>query len=206
LAGRSSPVSGSSTTHVRRDDREPGRGDRGPFRRPVKSVGKGEVAFAGNVSGFGNVLIVQHGGGFLRLWETGLLLVRQGEGVGKGRRSGVCRKAPPENRCYTWNCGRGPPSTRLRDTPYPLRSVPTQWSRTDPRTGQEVREVHRDDIGGCGVRGRLRGRRPHHFPARAQATVAYSKLKLFGDVLSVVQNSYVEEVNSDNLIRGRSAG
>ncbi|MBP2669651.1 MAG: ctpA [Deltaproteobacteria bacterium] len=40
----------------------------------------------------------------------------------------------------------------------------------------------------------------------AQATVAYSKLKLFGDVLSVVQNSYVEEVNSDNLIRGAISG
>ncbi|HEX9190994.1 MAG TPA: S41 family peptidase [Candidatus Deferrimicrobiaceae bacterium] len=40
----------------------------------------------------------------------------------------------------------------------------------------------------------------------AQANVAYSKLKLFGDVLSVVQNSYVEEVNSDNLIRGAING
>jgi carboxyl-terminal processing protease len=40
----------------------------------------------------------------------------------------------------------------------------------------------------------------------AQATVAYSKLKLFGDVLSVVQNSYVEEVSSDNLIKGAITG
>jgi carboxyl-terminal processing protease len=40
----------------------------------------------------------------------------------------------------------------------------------------------------------------------AQATVAYSKLKLFGDVLSVVQNSYVEEVGSDNLIKGAITG
>jgi len=40
----------------------------------------------------------------------------------------------------------------------------------------------------------------------AQATVAYSKLKLFGDVLSVVQNSYVEEVSSDNLIKGAING
>ena len=40
----------------------------------------------------------------------------------------------------------------------------------------------------------------------AQATVAYSKLKLFGDVLSVVQNSYVEEVSADNLIRGAISG
>jgi carboxyl-terminal processing protease len=40
----------------------------------------------------------------------------------------------------------------------------------------------------------------------AQATVAYSKLKLFGEVLSVVQNSYVEEVSSDNLIKGAING
>jgi carboxyl-terminal processing protease len=40
----------------------------------------------------------------------------------------------------------------------------------------------------------------------AQATVAYTKLKLFGDVLSVVQNSYVEEVNADNLIKGAING
>jgi carboxyl-terminal processing protease len=36
--------------------------------------------------------------------------------------------------------------------------------------------------------------------------VAYSKLKLFGDVLSVVQNSYVEEVSADNLIKGAIGG
>ncbi|HEX9204663.1 MAG TPA: S41 family peptidase [Candidatus Deferrimicrobiaceae bacterium] len=40
----------------------------------------------------------------------------------------------------------------------------------------------------------------------AQATVAYTKLKLFGDVLSVVQNSYVEEVSADNLIKGAING
>jgi carboxyl-terminal processing protease len=40
----------------------------------------------------------------------------------------------------------------------------------------------------------------------AQATVAYNKLKLFGDVLSVIQNSYVEEPNTDNLIQGAVRG
>jgi carboxyl-terminal processing protease len=40
----------------------------------------------------------------------------------------------------------------------------------------------------------------------AQANVAYSKLKLFGDVLSIVQSSYVEEVNVDNLVRGAVNG
>jgi carboxyl-terminal processing protease len=40
----------------------------------------------------------------------------------------------------------------------------------------------------------------------AQANVAYSKLKLFGDVLSIVQGSYVEEVSADNLIRGAING
>ena len=40
----------------------------------------------------------------------------------------------------------------------------------------------------------------------AQANVAYSKLKLFGDVLSIIQSSYVEEVNVDNLVRGAVTG
>ncbi len=40
----------------------------------------------------------------------------------------------------------------------------------------------------------------------AQANVAYSKLKLFGDVLSIVQSSYVEEVNVDNLMKGAING
>ncbi len=40
----------------------------------------------------------------------------------------------------------------------------------------------------------------------AQATVAYNKLKVFGDVLSVIQNSYVEEPSTDNLIQGAIRG
>ncbi len=51
----------------------------------VKAVARGEVAFAGNVSGYGNVLIVQHGGGLFSVYgrlET--FLVKQGEAVKKG--------------------------------------------------------------------------------------------------------------------------
>lgn len=40
----------------------------------------------------------------------------------------------------------------------------------------------------------------------AQATVAYSKLKIFGDVLSVVQSNYVEEPSVDDLIQGSIKG
>ena len=40
----------------------------------------------------------------------------------------------------------------------------------------------------------------------AMANVAYAKLKLFGDVLSIIQSSYVEEVNVDNLVRGAVNG
>jgi septal ring factor EnvC (AmiA/AmiB activator) len=55
-----------------------------PSGASVKSVGQGEVAFAGAVSGFGNVLIVQHGGGLFSVYgrlET--FLVKQGEAVKK---------------------------------------------------------------------------------------------------------------------------
>jgi carboxyl-terminal processing protease len=40
----------------------------------------------------------------------------------------------------------------------------------------------------------------------AQANVTYSQLKLFGDVLSLIQTSYVEPVNVDNLIQGAING
>lgn len=40
----------------------------------------------------------------------------------------------------------------------------------------------------------------------AQADVIYGKLKIFGDVLSVIQNSYVEEVQVDDLVDGAVKG
>ncbi|OIP33834.1 MAG: hypothetical protein AUK27_08905 [Deltaproteobacteria bacterium CG2_30_66_27] len=56
-----------------------------PSGASVKSVGQGEVAFAGAVSGFGNVLILQHGGGLFSVYgrlET--FDVKLGEAVKKG--------------------------------------------------------------------------------------------------------------------------
>jgi septal ring factor EnvC (AmiA/AmiB activator) len=56
-----------------------------PSGASVKSVGQGEVAFAGAVSGFGNVLIVQHGGGLFSVYgRLDTFLVTQGEAVKKG--------------------------------------------------------------------------------------------------------------------------
>ena len=56
-----------------------------PSGATVKSVGDGEVAFAGAVSGFGNVLIVQHGGGLFSVYgRLDSFLVKQGEAVKKG--------------------------------------------------------------------------------------------------------------------------
>lgn len=40
----------------------------------------------------------------------------------------------------------------------------------------------------------------------AQADVVYGKLKIFGDVLSVIQSSYVEEVKVDDLVNGAIKG
>ena len=56
-----------------------------PAGASVKSVGQGEVAFAGAVSGYGNVLIVQHGGGLFSVYgRMDTFLVQQGEAVKKG--------------------------------------------------------------------------------------------------------------------------
>ncbi|MBE0606583.1 MAG: peptidoglycan DD-metalloendopeptidase family protein, partial [Deltaproteobacteria bacterium] len=61
----------------------------------VKSVGHGEVAFAGAVSGFGNVLIVQHGGGLFSVYgRMESFLVKQGEVVKKGAVVGRLPESP----------------------------------------------------------------------------------------------------------------
>jgi septal ring factor EnvC (AmiA/AmiB activator) len=66
-----------------------------PSGAPVRSVGKGEVAFAGGVSGFGNVLIVQHGSGLFSVYgKLDSFSVRQGEAVGKGQAVGRLPESP----------------------------------------------------------------------------------------------------------------
>ena len=40
----------------------------------------------------------------------------------------------------------------------------------------------------------------------AQANVVYQKLKIFGDVLSAVQSSYVEEPDLDQIVEGAIKG
>ena len=100
----------------------------------VKAVGQGEVAFAGAVSGFGNVLIVQHGGGLFSVYgrmET--FLVKQGEAVKKGTVVGRLRDRHPGNRCYTWNCGRGaPPSIRPPLFHSTAKEPISAWIRQEP--------------------------------------------------------------------------
>lgn len=61
----------------------------------VKAVGRGEVAFAGAVSGFGNVLILQHGSGLFSVYgKLDSFLVRQGQAVEKGQVVGRLPESP----------------------------------------------------------------------------------------------------------------
>jgi len=67
----------------------------GPSAAPVQSVGKGEVAFAGSVSGFGNVLILQHGSGLFSVYgKMDSFAVRQGAAVSKGQVVGRLPESP----------------------------------------------------------------------------------------------------------------
>jgi septal ring factor EnvC (AmiA/AmiB activator) len=67
----------------------------GPSAAAVQSVGKGEVAFAGGVSGFGNVLILQHGSGLFSVYgKLSSFAVRQGDSVGKGQVVGRLPESP----------------------------------------------------------------------------------------------------------------
>jgi septal ring factor EnvC (AmiA/AmiB activator) len=66
-----------------------------PSGARVTSVGQGEIAFAGSVSGFGNVLIVQHGGGLFSVYgRLDSFLVKQGETVKKGTVLGLLPASP----------------------------------------------------------------------------------------------------------------
>ncbi|HSE14950.1 MAG TPA: peptidoglycan DD-metalloendopeptidase family protein [Candidatus Deferrimicrobium sp.] len=66
-----------------------------PSGASVKSIGQGEVAFAGAVSGFGNVLIVQHGGGLFSVYgRLESFLVKQGKAVKKGTVLGTLPESP----------------------------------------------------------------------------------------------------------------
>jgi septal ring factor EnvC (AmiA/AmiB activator) len=62
---------------------------------PVRAVGRGEVAFAGAVSGFGNVLILQHGSGLFSVYgKLDAFLVKQGQNVEKGQIVGRLPESP----------------------------------------------------------------------------------------------------------------
>jgi len=61
----------------------------------VKAVGPGEVAFAGAVSGFGNVLILQHGSGLFSVYgKLEAFNVKQGQDVRKGQVVGRLPESP----------------------------------------------------------------------------------------------------------------
>jgi septal ring factor EnvC (AmiA/AmiB activator) len=67
----------------------------GPSGAPVKAVGPGEVAFTGAVSGFGNVLILQHGSGLFSVYgKLDAFLVKRGQDVGKGQVVGRLPESP----------------------------------------------------------------------------------------------------------------
>ncbi len=51
----------------------------------IRAVGKGEVVFSGSVSGFGKVLIVQHGAGLFSVYgKAASYSAKQGQDVGRG--------------------------------------------------------------------------------------------------------------------------
>ncbi len=67
----------------------------GPSGAWVKAVGPGEVAFLGAVSGFGNVLILQHGSGLFSVYgKIDAFLVKQGQSVVKGQVVGRLPESP----------------------------------------------------------------------------------------------------------------
>jgi len=62
---------------------------------PVRSIGKGSVVFSGTVSGFGKVLIIQHGTGLFSVYgKADSFSVAQGQNVGPGQNIGRLPQSP----------------------------------------------------------------------------------------------------------------
>ena len=62
---------------------------------PIRSIGKGSVVFSGTVSGFGNVLIIQHGTGLFSVYgKAESFSVAQGQVVGPGQNIGRLPASP----------------------------------------------------------------------------------------------------------------
>jgi len=66
-----------------------------PSGAVIHAVGKGEVVFVGGVSGFGRVLIVQHGSGLFSVYgKAGGFSVKQGQAVAAGEAVGQLPASP----------------------------------------------------------------------------------------------------------------
>ena len=66
-----------------------------PSGAVIHAVGKGEVVFVGSVSGFGRVLIVQHGSGLFSVYgKAGGFSVKQGQAVAAGEAVGQLPASP----------------------------------------------------------------------------------------------------------------
>lgn len=62
---------------------------------PIRSIGKGKVVFSGTVSGFGKVLIIQHGSGLFSVYgKADSFSVDQGKEVGPGQNIGRLPENP----------------------------------------------------------------------------------------------------------------
>ncbi|MBI5559775.1 MAG: peptidoglycan DD-metalloendopeptidase family protein, partial [Deltaproteobacteria bacterium] len=68
------------------------------FGKPVKSVYEGKVVYVGWLKGYGEVLIIDHGGGFYTLFaHLSDVLKKRGEGVEKGEVIGLVGDSGPNN-------------------------------------------------------------------------------------------------------------
>src|SRR4030067_1018732 len=66
-----------------------------PSGSPIRSIGKGNVVFSGTVSGFGKVLIIQHGTGLFSVYgKAESFLVAQGQVVAPGQNIGRLPESP----------------------------------------------------------------------------------------------------------------
>jgi murein hydrolase activator len=62
---------------------------------PIRSIGRGNVVFSGTVSGFGKVLIIQHGTGLFSVYgKAESFSVAQGQAVGPGQNIGRLPASP----------------------------------------------------------------------------------------------------------------
>ena len=158
----------------------------------VRAVHDGTVAFAGPFTGYGNLVIVDHGAQTFSLYgQLGASQVDRGARVERGQPVGTRRTHPGRNSRDVLRDAR----RRQAGRSARMAEEKTMTSRT-----RFITILVSAPVIAFTVIGGLLG----HAMARADET--YANLRVFNDVVSLIMSNYVEQPNMEGVMRGAMRG